>query len=507
MPKRFQKFLLQLHSWLSRSYPAGFREDFGSEIRLTFRDALSEASEKGWQAMLRVFWRELQDLPGAVLREHWHAYQASQKEWKMSESAFSSDPAVKTDPSSLNHANRPQTWRNSLLAGLPHLSLAVVMLVSALVTRTQTGMELERSVAVLTMIFAWSVSAGLLIFFFIAWKQGFPVWSASYYFYLFLLGAGFLLVSLQTSQIYPYLIVILLLALVVLLLLVIRQDALQGLLMAVPIVICAWFPVLEFIPNFIRNPLQIGMFLVAALAAVAIARSGSWRFGTWTILFGSFLTGLPIAYFRTFHNNIPPEHADPATVGMLAERFSQALFWSAALVIAPLLVWVYWELSRRLNRSSRTAFRILLSGLLLNYFASLASSHTFAAVSRFRISTKWTDLLLSTLILLGALLFGSGVWKLLSHAWKIRLITDRLTLVFLAAPAAAFPLIFLFPLFENRKISPTLLPVGLFEAHQIPPVLVYGLGGLWLLLTAWIVTRLKIPAPSGPEDQAARLLA
>ncbi|MGD8404018.1 MAG: hypothetical protein PVJ21_10180 [Anaerolineales bacterium] len=72
--------LTRIFSWLySQSlflYPAKFRKDFGDEMEIVFNTAALSAAKNGWQSFFRCFWRELQDLPASILREHLKARRA-----------------------------------------------------------------------------------------------------------------------------------------------------------------------------------------------------------------------------------------------------------------------------------------------------------------------------------------------------------------------------------------------------------------------------------------------
>ena len=269
-----------------------------------------------------------------------------------------------------------------------------------------------------------------------------------------------------------------------------RRDAIKGLLVITPVAILSWFPVLEFIPNEIRNPLQFGMLLITGLAAVAIVRSGSWRVGIWTIIGSSMLAGAPIAYFRTYHHNIPPGHADASTVAMLTGRYAQAMFWSAMLVIAPLLIWFFWELSKRCGREGRLGYRLAFSGLLLNLISNLVSDRGYSM--GFILRSPLRELAFSALILLSAAIYVVGVILLLRAAREEGLLQDNKTAALFFFAALGLPLMFMFPMFEARRYTATTMPFGLFYENNVPDLLVYGLGALWLLAGGWLITRMKL---------------
>lgn len=64
-----KRLLLSTHAALMYLYPPDFREEFGSEMRLTFRCAMEEAALTGSTALARLFVRELRDLPLVALHE------------------------------------------------------------------------------------------------------------------------------------------------------------------------------------------------------------------------------------------------------------------------------------------------------------------------------------------------------------------------------------------------------------------------------------------------------
>ncbi len=66
--------LIRLYAWLLRLYPADFKDEFGVEITAVFTQAVREAVEQGWWAVVVALLRELRDLPPNLVQEYWHSF-------------------------------------------------------------------------------------------------------------------------------------------------------------------------------------------------------------------------------------------------------------------------------------------------------------------------------------------------------------------------------------------------------------------------------------------------
>jgi len=399
------------------------------------------------------------------------------------------DILEETKPS-IENGSQPGTWKEALLAGVPHLLIASILLVITIIPYITESTSSQKAFEIASLVLAWSVVGVLILAFIIAWRRGWPRWSASYYFYMFLALASPLLILFQDRE-YMLLYFVYTIVLVVWIYSVTQRDVIKGLLFITPVAILSWWLVLEFIPSAIQNPLQVGMLLITALAAILITRFGDWRTGIWIIIGSCILVGLPISYFRTYHHNIPPEHADSATIAMFTGRFAQALFWSSMLVIAPLLIWVLWELSKKCGREGKLGYRLAFFGLLLNLISSLASNLWYARFVRMY-PLHTIEYILSILILLGAVIFIIGVVKLLRTARLEGMLTDQRTIALFIFVALGMPLMFMFPMFDSRKYALTNMPFGLFYENNVPDTLVYGIGVLWLFLGGWLISQLKV---------------
>jgi hypothetical protein len=93
-------------------------------------------------------------------------------------------------------------------------------------------------------------------------------------------------------------------------------------------------------------------------------------------------------------------------------------------------------------------------------------------------------------------IFIFGVAKLLKAARLEGLLTDRKTIALIIFVAFGLPLMFIFPIFNSRRYAPTNMPFGLFYENNVPDILVYGLGTLWLFLDGWLISRLKVSKQS-----------
>jgi hypothetical protein len=387
------------------------------------------------------------------------------------------------------NSSQPGTWKEAFLSGVPHLFIAFLLLIFTILPYITEGSSSLKAFEIATLVFAWSMIGVLILMFIIAWRQGWPRWSASTFFYIFLALASPIFILYQGRE-YMILYFLFTILLVVWVYSVTVRNVIKGLLVITPIAVLSWFPVLEFIPDAIRNPLQLGMLLITACAAILIARLGDWRRGIWIIIGCCMLAGFPISYFRTFHHNIPPEHTAPGTVAEFLGRYAQALFWSSMLVIAPLLIWFLGELSKKCGREGKLGYRLSFWGLLLNLISSLASHVWY---SRFaRISPEHLiEYFFSILIFLSAAIFIFGILKLLRAARMAGLIQGPKAFVLFFA-AIGFLLMFMYPVFDSPMFIPTNLPIGLFFENSIPDIFVYSMGIMWLFLGGWLISRSEV---------------
>ena len=190
---------------------------------------------------------------------------------------------------------KPGSWGDTIWAGLPHLLIAILVAVTGAVVNT-------RLATLSGIIFALLLLAGFLATVYYTWKKRWPAWSASWYGYL---GLIIFLVAILPSQSWNPPIgqlfhgvgqwILLLLTLGVLLYWLTRRNPIEGLLMAMPLIILYWLPVMEFVANSIRFWLTFWIFLLSALTAMTITRLNNIQKAVWLVLGASVLSGLPIA--------------------------------------------------------------------------------------------------------------------------------------------------------------------------------------------------------------------
>jgi hypothetical protein len=176
---------------------------------------------------------------------------------------------------------------------------------------------------------------------------------------------------------------------------------------------------------------------------------------------------------------------------MLTERYAEVAFWSAILVIGPVLVWVFWELGNRFTWSGQPAYRLVFSGLLLNLISNLVAKKGYDMGIILR--DPLLELVLTFLIILSFLIFTTGILQLLKSVRQEGVIKDNKIIALLIFVVLGLPLMFMFPIFDSHRYAPTNLPFGLFYENDVPDLLVYGLSTVWLFTAAWVVTRLKVP--------------
>ncbi|MEK7327250.1 MAG: hypothetical protein AAB217_18550, partial [Chloroflexota bacterium] len=317
------RFVVSLYTWLLKLYPPRFRAEFEAEMQAVFSEAINETARRGRTSLATVFLREVWDLPGNALREHW----SRQEEPTMS-TAMNFDNS--TAGPMFDH--QPGTWKDAALAGLPHLLVVVLALLP---------LGTYKSGSTIYPVWLFVLPGFILAALALAWRRGWPRWSASWYVYV-------ATIALLLPQIALFAVPLIIVGW---LYWITGRDRIKGLLTATPLMLLFWSPALEFVEPTIHNSIQLGMVLLAGAMAMAIVRLNNVRIGLWLALDASLLIGLLAAYARTYWHNLPPEYSEPPTLAALAGRFAPQLLVGSALVIGPLLFWGLGEIGKRSGRA------------------------------------------------------------------------------------------------------------------------------------------------------------
>jgi hypothetical protein len=475
--RSFTRFVIDGYASLLNLYPPGFKDEFAGEMHTVFKNSIMDASEQGAFVLVEVCSREFLGLPFNILKEIWHEYQG--KELNMPELSF---PPYE-----------PASWRDSIWAGLPHLLFALLVIVTGLLANTSLGTSLGIFIALLML-------AGLLATIFYTWRKRWPTWSASWYGYAALVILLFGILPYQdwvdTAQriFLGIRFVLLLLTLVVLLYWLSRRNPIEGLLMSMPVIILYWLPVMEFIPTSIRQWLTFWLFLLIALAAITITRLNDIKKAVWLVPGASLLTGFPIAYARTYWNNVPLAHATPPTLGIMIEEFSIPWLTSAALVLAPILAWGLWYFGKRYGRIGRVSAALMILGMIVNFFGHF--SHWWvrgnqAYLNALHISSLYhpNEALSLSMVKGGIIILLVGAIPLIILSWRQN---KFLSASFVLAPLA-LPLVAMFTVYFGNYIPAAGLSIQLAKLADIYRYLIQLLAALWLLLSGWTVTQLYRP--------------
>jgi hypothetical protein len=114
--KRSVQILMQIYTRLLSLYPQQYRAKYGEELQAVFSLLVNEAAQRGRFSVIRLGWREMRDMPGAVIREHRRERRKRKMETK----------------TSVLPAFEPGSWREWLAAMALFLLLALTSLLSYL---------------------------------------------------------------------------------------------------------------------------------------------------------------------------------------------------------------------------------------------------------------------------------------------------------------------------------------------------------------------------------------
>lgn len=423
-----------------------------------------------------------------------------------------------TDHDIADTARRDQepihNWRDIFLAILPFLTILVIDVVpkilveAGLMTWDSPNMKALTSglssLAVITFVIISSL----------AWRQKWPDWAASWYLFYVVVPIGLIgwvlnlfinknsAIMLNLQSIFLYQIIPLVVAL--LLYVLIRQHRIRVLLAAWPVLYLLWLPNMEFVADSIEVIIKILSTVLICLVIALFMRGRDWRLGFYATLAANLVVGFMFSFAGTYHGGTLPFTAPgPSLVEVLRSLIPQYLATSAILV-GPFFAWIFRHDGMAQGKVARIGYHLASGGLLLIIIANLAG--LMIGMDRtFRQSVFLTNRVLGSEIILGIIIYIIGLFMLYRgaqfasgvHAWFVRLLLVVLPL--------AIPIALILPLFSWTVSVSDLY--GIPQLWRLPHDLVYLLGVVWLLLSAWLITRnFEYPiseAPSAKTSEAA----
>jgi uncharacterized Tic20 family protein len=478
--------LAKLYRSMLGLYPARFREEFAAEMQAVFGEALAAARCSGFWSLLRLCGRELRDLPTALLREHWSS--DGEKETHMRENRLSmNNPAEKTPDAG---------WGKIALAVLPFVLYLLIDIIPKLVVEAGLLTWEADSMRLLTTTLGILALEALLVVLIVAWRQKWPLWSASWFMIfvlvptlLFLWLVSLLIKEGRLSQIFDqglpaYFVVPV--AVAVLLYAVTRLDRRRGMLAALPLLYFLWSPNMEFVADPLEVAIKIASTALIYLAIALLMKQREWRVGFYAVLIVNLVVGFLFSYAGTYHGGTLPFTAPGASLVEVIRSLIPQYLATSAILLGPFFAWKIRRDGRSAGRSGIAGYRLALFGLLLVILVNIASLMMGTDDSLAANSLAARNVL-TVVIVLGLVIYILGLFVLYRGAQfvqGVRAWAERLLLVLLPL---ALPLALCMPFIEwTRPVSNL---YGFPQLWQLPRVWVLSLGLLWLVLSVWLLTR------------------
>ena len=472
-----------VYAGLLRLYPPRFRAQFAQEMQAVLACRLSDARPFGWRAWIKTVLSELLDYPASL-------YRAYGSEW--TEAAMQTTAAIEIP------------WKQAALAGLPPLLVGIMNGLPVLVgllgaTLPMVQMNTGAFIGIIDIIFGVLI----LVFLGLAWRTGWPRWSAS----LYGLGVAVILVALTPlvylltrqqvnlwQQIELFLVGPIALALV--LYLAARREPVRGLLTGLPAILILWNFILEFTAPGARAFVGVVAWLAAALVSAWIARHGNARQGALLALGVAVGSGLLYSLARTYF--IHPDDTPYVQVGNLAEmaeRWLIPLLAVSAVLVGPALL---NGLRRQAQAAGRVwAFRLAFVGVLVELAGTLGA-HLGIQLDLFRLFPG-ADSAMIWLSYLGGALFLVGVVLILTAKQAPTPWQERVNQWLSAAILFLTPVAVTLPLAHGYLPGTRALPYGLTWLIQLPIGLLLILAVVWVMAGGWAMDwhiRAVTPTPN-----------
>jgi len=458
------KWVLAVYRLVLALYPRPFRARFGEEMEGVFLAGLEEAQRRG--NLSGFLLGEALRLPGSLADVYIWAMRSPGSR----QMALPGGGEVSGGPG--------DGWGSSLMGGLPHLVIGLMVVASSLLTEW-LAVDANWLNLILSGAF-FLLALGVLVY---NIRKGWKRWSASWLIYLLMLtlillsyGVSVLTKADQGNWLYVIQTMTFPLVVAYLLYKMACADRVRGLLAAVPITGLMWFFFQEFVPLLPRMLATGWMFLVVFTAAVLILRTRRFAAALGLAILVPVLSGLPFATLGVYMGGtLPFSEPGPSPLEVL-RQYLPFLAATAAVTLGPQMAAALRAVGQESEKAGGKIFyRLALGGMLLGLIVSLlqfgkVSSGQFAWLPRL-VSLPWPGLALA----MGIYVVGIGL--LTRAAIRCNVFEDRWSDLRMAALGGLLPGI---PL-----VLLNLFPV--LNGHTLQSWVILALELAWVGASAWTV--------------------
>lgn len=299
--KRLKRWGAGLYRTMLGFYPAGFRAEFGDEMRAVFAARVDEAAHQGLTRTWMVFFREIRDWPISV----WQAHRSERRDRRMT-----TFPDWQKEIST-TYNKRAGTWGEAILGGLPHFLMGSLIATNKFLNVVENYPK-SRDVS---LVYGICLGMLVIVILLLAWRRGWPTWSASWYGYptfivMVLMFYGVIRFNLPESWRYTNTLFLGWLAMWGIgYLYLFFKDRIKALLAIFFLLPLLGVEILEFIPDLIEGWLALGIGLMDALVAGIIIRRGNYRLASRLVVGVNLVAALILAYTGEYLiADLPPNY-------------------------------------------------------------------------------------------------------------------------------------------------------------------------------------------------------
>jgi len=378
-------------------------------------------------------------------------------------------------------------WGEAVLGGLPHMLAGLAIGLPLLLVTVDQPSRGSALAFILTYGIVITLILAILGSFVLAWRQGWPRWAASWYFYwgmVPLMVSGAIINRLEQGNTWEEVSALLIqviipLGIAYLLYRITRHDRIRGLLAAMPLMMVVWTIYLEFVSDKLEGVSWVACWLLAGLAAMAILRLNRLESALALTLGTMLLVGFPYTYLGIYYGGaLPFSEPGPSLVAVF-KTYVPTLALCCSLALGPLLARIFRDLALRSSPYDGWAYRLTLFGLLLVLVDVVTASYITTNDERVLGPIPSLTSAPASDIYLGLLAYITGFLLVARTALRSGTLRIDLTALLLFLMPLGVPMALLFG-----------LPNHIFQLPALPTPLFFTLELGWMVLATGLVVYL-----------------